>query len=163
VIGTPKVEADAPPFGFERSASPCIESPDSYLCTKSLLRGFIFRMHRGKENKKVNERRLAIVLLIYACVFVFDDTPFTSFWDNLPQAEVEQLICAEEQEESVGMVTLIKTRLRAASHNRSALPPETYQFTITSLTRTISSLEIQSLAAGSLQRNRSKDYCIFQI
>ncbi len=121
-------------------------------------------MIRRLGNNAVINKRVALALLIYTCLFVFDDTPFTSVWDNLPQAEVGRLICGEEQEESLAMVTLIKTRLRTTLSARPSFSAEFHQSMITSLTRANSSLLLRSqLAVLSLQRKRSIDYCIFQI
>lgn len=121
-------------------------------------------MIRRPGNSNVNNKKVALALLIYTCLFVFDDTPFTSFWDNLPMAEVEQLVCAEEQEESLAIVALIKTGLRTVSNVRHSIPPEPSQSIITRLISTNSSFQIRShLAISSVQRKRSIDFCVFQI
>lgn len=112
----------------------------------------------------MNAKKLAWVLLIYTCLFVLDDTPFTSVWDNLPQTGVEELICAEDQEESLAIVTLLKTRLRSASTNRPTLVPMMHLSVLANLTRINSSLRIQSgLTSMLIYRELSVNYCIFRI
>ena len=118
-------------------------------------------MIRWPENNKVNTKRVATALLIYTCLFVFEETPFTSVWDNLPQTEIGQLICGEEQEESVGIIILIKTGIRATL-SRPSISPEGLQFA--SANKTNSSLFTHSWLAGlSIQRKPSIDYCVFQV
>lgn len=119
-------------------------------------------MNREPGYHKVNASRIAWLLLIYSCIFILDDTPFTSVWDNLPQTGLEELVCAEDQEEGLAIISLLKIRLRSVSP-RQGLPAATCQVA-TSLTSHHTSLQIHSGPAERLaQRKRSVDYCVFRI
>lgn len=111
----------------------------------------------GKQTKG---RIIAVCLLLYSCLFILDESPFTSLWSCLPEAQAEEVVCTENQEESLAIITIIKMHVRHAAPCRFCLPSNR----AIKLIKNNASVQLHALlAADATQRDRSVNYCIFQI
>jgi hypothetical protein len=114
---------------------------------------------RVRTEKQVRVRIIALSLLVYSCAFILDDSPFTS----CPQIQADEILCIEEQEESLAIITFIKTSFRSAAP-RPHLTAGTFLSQSIQLRQSNSSLQLHStLARLSSFRDRSVSYCIFKI
>ncbi|HRI78608.1 MAG TPA: hypothetical protein PLR06_03655 [Cyclobacteriaceae bacterium] len=111
----------------------------------------------------MNKRRIAFSLLFYCCIFIADDSPFTSFWDYLPDVQAENAFCSEEQEESLPIVTFLKIRSNNSHSSRASFHTATVMLLSFGMrsknfnwTRTASSVRTS-------RQDLSIDYCTFRI